>query len=225
VHLLRRTRRRLKRGVDGARADGVDTDAVRRLLASERLCEAEDTSLAGAVVDHGEGALDGDDGGRVDDRRAALHVPDGVLCREDERDEVRRERVDDVGLLDVGDPLLLDLLGVVVDEHVDPGRVNWLETVKSKNRTSLIFSPSIFLDVSLDSSLAVGLDAEVSRDADALAPGSLDECLRVRGVLDFLGKVDDGHVCALARIENGNGPADCVAKNRESVNKDMEVGR
>ena len=107
-------------GLDVARRDGVDVDAVRGPLVRERLRQLRDPTLARCVPGDVDPALEGEERGDEDDLpRSALHHEPADLAGEH---ELRRQ----VHLQDLV-PVLVAVLGrrvapnrsCVVDEHVD----------------------------------------------------------------------------------------------------------
>ena len=68
-----------ERGPDGARAHGVDADALADLLVVEAAGEGNDGAFGGGVVEEVRAADVCVDGGVVDDCVAALHVLEGVF--------------------------------------------------------------------------------------------------------------------------------------------------
>jgi len=101
--------------------------------------------------------------------------------------DVALERALDIVEVNLGKVLAHDLLGGVVDEHVD-------------NPKSL--------DMLVDGLLALLVVHQVAGDQQALAALLLDHLLGVLGVGLLLGEVDDADVGALAGVEDGNGTAD-----------------
>lgn len=82
---------RLQRSPNDARGDGVDTDALGRLLLRQCASEAGDGALGCAVVDHGWVACVAGNRTAVDDDRAAGHVREGVFADGHHRDDVELE--------------------------------------------------------------------------------------------------------------------------------------
>lgn len=138
-HLLCRSRRWLDRRVHRTRSNGIDADALFHELLRQAPGEGDDGALGRAVIHHATGAPKGDSGRGINDaegivstyssgkrlgveehlRSAFFHVRQGILGQRKHLQDVAAERALHVVQVNLGKVLAHDLLGGIVDQHVE----------------------------------------------------------------------------------------------------------
>lgn len=106
-------------GPDRAWRYSIDADPPLDELQSESSCECQYRALCRGVVEEHRSALVGCDGGRVDDAGSLLHMLDGMTGHVKHREDVASEGALQLLGLDLLNALLVELLGGIIDEHID----------------------------------------------------------------------------------------------------------